>query len=520
MQEAIFRLDTNAFWILKAHYASNQAGILDLADDAEFNENHKLEIVQRSRQALLTPMARLEQEVSWLPELSSAQADEIMSLLESSRPDELLTAAAFLPDLAKANILAHLCGEVVIDETIPERLLDSWEEFDTRGLLTFLNEQRAIAGFPGIDKNQLEAAIKEICVTHARSAAMAVWKSKKPGLLMEGLVEANMNKAQASQFLSRFVREYDNLSEPRLTQIDNAIDQQVDIARQGTSELEAIMREIADLLLQWDEVNQPVQVYEQRLGHEEGRSKKIYEKLRSLSLELANERGEFRYAKQLSEALLHTFPELVSVAKELKDDVEILKKNEQHKVVEPLVAACEAAKSQLPKLKSALQGSGFAKARRGIVKDIFEAFDTAAKARGTADAAFRVVRNLAIFVYNDRNDPETAFRLIHGLITYHDVKPSQDMSGKLYEERSVLHQNWKMGELEDNKGNKHAMDQLIDEMIIYATPDAKAKLLDLKNRIHRGHNQEFAGRIVGWFGGWAIQIAVAIIIYLLFSSFS
>ncbi|WP_154449329.1 hypothetical protein [Halovulum marinum] len=508
-----FSLFSNAFSVLKASYASNHTEISDLVEDAEFDEHHSQEIIQRSQQALLSPIARLDQELSWLPELSDAQVNETVSLLKEGRVAELRKAIAFLPDSPKANVLAHLCGTNFADETLLQDLLRAWDDVDQISLLQFLNTRRQAAGFPRVERNQLAASINVLKSTHARSAALSVWRQDEPGKVMESLVEAEVEKDRASRIFAEFVREYDILSEPYLARISEAIDQQIELARQPSYQLEAVTSEIAELLQQWDDVNQPVQVFEQHQGHEEGRSKQIYEKLRSLCLELANERGEFRHAKRLSEALLHTFPELESVAEVLKGDVEALEnldeQRKQFSVLEPLVAACEAAKSQVPKLKSALQRSGFAPASRGAVKEIFAAFDNAAKAPGTGDAAFLVVRDLALFVNNDRDDPETAFRLIDGLITYPGAKPSQDLSSKLDEERSVLYRNWKMPELNRQSGSLGGMAKIVDEMLKYAKGNDRTELEQLKSRIERKQ----AGKKVKWliYGGIAAVIGFFVI---------
>ena len=508
-----FSLCTNAFWVLKAHYSSSHAEISELVEDAEFDEIYPQDLVQRSQQALLSPVSRLDQELSWLPELSVIQINEILSTLQTGTADELLEAIAFFPDLPKANVLAHLCGTTYADETLLQKLLRAWDDVDHLSILQFLNTQRHLAGFPQVERSQLAASIKVLEIAHARSAALSVWRLDEPGKVMEHLVETELDAAHTSSILAAFVREYDHLSEPRLAQISDSIDKQIELAREPTTLLDGVTNEIAELLRQWDDVNQPVQVFEQHQGHEEGRSKKIYEKLRSLCLELANERSEFRHAKRLSEALLHTFPELESVAEVLKGDVQALEKlDEQQKqfaAVEPLVAACEAAKSQLPKLKSALQSSGFAQARHGIVKDIFEAFDTAAQVPGTENAVFLVVRDLALFVNNDRNDPETAFKLIDGLITYRGPKPSQDVSRKLDEERSVLHRNWKTSELDKQSDNLGEMAKIVDDMLKYAKGNDRVELMKLKSSIERKQ----AGKKIKWliYGGIAATFAFFVI---------
>ncbi|WP_421998063.1 hypothetical protein [Roseovarius confluentis] len=430
-----FSLTANAFWVLKADYKSNTTEISDLVDDAEFDENFSQDLIQRSQQALLSPIARLDQELSWLPELSSNQTEEISSLLASNELNKLVGAVDFLPDLPKANVLAHLCGTNSIEEKVLQNLLQAWDDIREIDLLSFVNSERQIAGFPKVEMAQLENAVKAIGSKHARNAAMAVWKFNAPGKLMETLVEEELRRGSTSSILAQFVREYDNLSEPKLVQISDSIEGKIKQVSEPRCDLEGVVDEISDLLRQWDDVNQAVQVFEQHQGHEEGRSKRIYEKVRELCLELANDRSEFLQAKRLSEALLHTFPELESVAEVLRGDVETLESLDEQKrqfaVVEPLVAACETAKQKLRKLKLELQKTGFKQARGGLLHEIFVAFENAAKSPEARDAAFLIVRDLALFANNERDDPETAFRLIDGLLTYRSMDLSRNCSAPL-----------------------------------------------------------------------------------------
>lgn len=489
MFDGSFSLFENAFWVLKARYESNHAELGDLAEDAEFEETHPQGLIQRSQQALVSPVARLDQELGWLPGLSERQIGEIRALLQSGQTEELLSSITFLPDLPRANVIAHLSDLSLVDASQLQSLLRCWDDLEQGELLEFINSNRNTSGFPSVDAAQMSTSVTALESTHARSAARAIWHLEEPGRVMEHLVEAELATGKPNSFFGRFVREYDNLSEPKLSQIRTEIDHQIELAHEPSPNLNSVTNEIAALLSRWDDVNQPVQVYEQHQGHEEGRSKKIYETVRSLCLELANDRGEFQYARRLSEALLQTFPELESVAEVLKGDVAALENlDEQQKqfaIVEPLVAACEAAKAQLPALKLALQKSGFTRTSSGILKEVYEAFETAVKAPGTDDAAFLVVRDLALFVNNDRSDSETAFRLIDGLSQYGGPQPSAKIADQLEDERETLHKNWKMGELEKQAGDLGAMSKTIDEMLKYASGNNRLELLQLKSNIDR-----------------------------------
>ncbi|KII14876.1 MULTISPECIES: hypothetical protein [Rhodobacterales] len=490
----------NAFHILKANYTSSHPEVTDLADDAEFEETFSLPQIQRAQQNLLAPLARLEMEISWLPELSDEQISSITALMVSGDYSNLFGATEHLPELAKSNILSHLTQFSRGSNDVFHKLIKTWEEVDISETLDFLNENRSKAGFPNIDTAQLEGALRRLMTMQAKTAAIGVWALEKPGETMDQIVEYEVNRDPSSPFLAQFVRQYDLLSEPDLATLNNQIDDVIKSAEQEGANLNIIVDAASELLVKWDEINQPVQVYEQQQGHEEGRSKRVYEKLRQLCLTLANERGEYDHAKRLSAALLHTFPELESVAEVLRGDVAqletLVEQKQQSEQLEPLVAACEAAKSQLPKVKRDLAKSSFSTARRGPVTDIYSALVSATSQPGDHTVAFLIIRDLALFINNERNDPETAFGIINGLIHFTRAAPSAEVREKLDEERAVLHRNWKMEELERNRGNVSGMSRVVDEMLVYARGNDKLELVQLKEKITQKKNEKIGYWVV------------------------
>lgn len=489
MNNETYKLTHNAFFILGAEYGSTRSDIADLCDDAEFDELFEPEIIQRAQQNLLAPMARLEQEISWLTELSQAQITTITELTASDNLPELLEVTRHLPELAKANILAHFCGTQDFSGDLLHALVAAWAEVDPSHIINFINESRKNSGFPTVQLQQVGGALKGLEALHAKSAAIGVWALDRPGETMDRIVEAELKMHPSSSFLEKFVRAYDALSEPDLAQIGAEIDSVISRVEQPDANLGPLISLASSLLVRWDEINQPVQVYEQHQGHEEGRSKRIYEKLRVLCLDLANNRGEYAEAQRLSEALLRTFPELESVAEVLKGDVAqletLVEQQKQHDQLEPLAAACEGAKNQIPKLKKSLTKSGFSSASKGPVANIFVAFDIALSSLDDHTLAFIIVRDLALYINNDRNDPETAFRLVNGLINYSGAHPSAEIAAKLDEERAVLHRNWKMGELDKNAGKLGVMSQILDDLLKYANGQEKTELEELKKKIDR-----------------------------------
>ena len=473
MNNGSFDLTSSAFHILKAGYETDRSDIAELVEDAEFDEVFQPQTIQRAQQSLLAPNARLEQEISWLPELSQAQTSSLLSLVVADDLEAIIEASKHAPELAKANILAHFAGSGNVNDDLLHALMAAWDEIDEVNILTFINESRLSAGFPRVEPEQLHNALMELEKQHARSAAVGIWSLDRPGEVMDRIVEAELRRHPSSSFLEQFVRNYDTVSEPDLARISDEIDKVISEAENTSADLEALVTRASDLLVCWDDVNQPVQVYEQHQGHEEGRSKRIYEKLRSLCLDLANNRSEFAQARRLSEALLRTFPELESVAEVLKGDVAALENlGEQQKLHEeykPLIDACESAKTKLPTPVS-------------TVLKIFK--DTVS--RGADDTiAFNILRDLALHINNDCNDPQTAFRLLDGALTFSGARPPQELRKTLEEERSVLHRNWKMNELEKNSGNLTAMSQTVEDLLEYARGSERAELQQLKTKLDR-----------------------------------
>jgi hypothetical protein len=473
MENGCFDLTSSAFHVLKAGYEANRSDIAELVEDAEFDEIFDPQKVQRAQQSLLAPNARLEQEISWLPELSQAQTTNVLSFVASGDLQALIETSKHAPELAKANILAHFAGTGNVNDTLFHALVSAWDEIDQEKILTFINNTRLSAGFPSVERTQMRNALVELERQHARSAAVGVWSLERPGEVMDRIVEAELRRRPSSSFLEQFVRSYDTLSEPDLARISDKIDMVISDAENTDADLEALVTRASDLLVRWDDVNQPVQVYEQHQGHEEGRSKRIYEKLRSLCLDLANNRSEFTEARRLSEALLRTFPELESVAEVLKEDVAALENLDEqkklHEEYKPLKDACEVAKTKLPT----------------PVSTVLKIFKDTVSRRADDPIAFNIVRDLALHINNDCNDPQTAFKLLDGALTFAGARPPQELRKTLEEERAVLHRHWKMNELEKNSGNLTAMSQTVDDLLKYARGSERAELQQLKTKLDR-----------------------------------
>ena len=338
----------NPFWILKAEYSTTISGISDLLEDAEFEEEFDVQTLYQAQQSLVTPRERLVAEISWLPELSRSQIAKAMEAVGSSDHGSLSAEIDHFPEIAKANILAQALTATNHPDSLIQPLSNCWDSTDTTGLTDFLNHNRTIAGIPSLNTEQIEEALSGLSAYHAKVAADAIWGSGVPGSKMNSIVEAELARHKDGLFLKKFVREYDKNSESTLFEISDSIDNAALNCIPPDEKLGEYIRELSALLFQWDEINQPVQLFEQSIGHEEPRSRELFKKLRELCLGLANEHGCYEEALQLSEALLRTFPELESVAETLRQDVadleDLLEQSKENEKLQPLIDACAAAK--------------------------------------------------------------------------------------------------------------------------------------------------------------------------------
>ena len=487
MQSKLFSLDDNPFRILKASYRSSAAEISDLVEDAELDGVAEEEILQKARQALVTPRSRLTLELAWLPELSQLQISKVYELFGHADAHTILSQIDHFPELAKANITAHLCSHKRASIQAVHSLAQSWDEIDESNILNFINEERRSSGFPKIETQQLREVLNEIRLRHAIAATNWVWSLPSPGKTMNGIVEEELDSNPEGVFLRQFVDMYDKESEPPLAAIQDSIRSAIESAKVISKDLVCHVREILKLLEDWDTINQPVQIYFQSRGQEEGRSKKLSEAVRELCLDLANNHGCYDEALQLSAALLRTFPELESVAESLKGDISALESlTEQKKIsdqLDPLVEACERAKNNSASFSQALKSNGLAEGGNRYLNDIAKALTIARKGLPDPGMAFLVVRDLALSLNNDSNDPESAFLLVRNLIEIGGNSGPKVVMDKLREDRSILHKNWKMKELDRQSGNLSGMQKVVDELLVYASATDRRDLQQLKSKI-------------------------------------
>lgn len=512
-----FDLVQNPFHLLGLSVRAHREKVVEAYEDALADNRADEAVLMRAQQAVLTPLSRIEAELSWLPGLAPSRAREILSALEENDLGKLDRMLEGLQGLDKANLAAHLCNCSRPETKYVDTLLEACEDFTVGEVQEILKGLHGISGFQTPEQRQVANALDTVRDLHATAAVACITSAESPGEVLTEIVESflNWDDNNVKRLLDLIVRKYDAWSQPLLGGIEERIEANVATCMDGGDR--SPVEQLVSLLVEWDAVNQPVQLLEESKGHEEPRSKKIYGIVHDLCLWLANENGRYEEALTISRALLETFPELPEVADKLSRDVATLEtlahKAKSEALIEPLIAAVKVAQVEWSVLNNDLVASGFGPKSRGIAKKLYNVFNevTANTARTElSDMPWIVVHGLAIDLSNKHNYLNAACQILEGLISFDGVTPSKAVIEKLMDDRRTLRRNIMWEELRRISGNTRKGLSLVQELLDGAEADERVALLKIKATLRR-KKAATVGRRLFW--GLATAAFVGFIVY-------
>lgn len=486
---AAFDLNQNPFFLLSLSIRARREEVVEAHEEALADGRADEVVLARAQQAVLTPRTRIEAELSWFPSTRPSLARETLSKLERNSLADARGTLERLQGLDKANLAAHLCAHLDGETKYVNALLEAYEDFSADYVQQILRGLRSVSGFPIPDQQQVSIALDSLRVKHAKAAVACLAAAKRPGEALTEIVEAFLDCGDdnVEHLLDWIVREYKAWSQPSLDKIQERIEAAIAKYRAGGDLVP--VEQLVNNLAEWDSVSQPVQLHDQSKGHEEPRSKELYEIVRDFCFWLANENDQYEEALTISRALLETFPELPAVSKQLSKDVDALESLvEEAKSIElmgPLVRAIEAAQTETTTFDHDVEASGFGPKSLGHAKNLYDAFaDVAAKTAGTdhADEPWMVVRGLAIDLNNKHKSPEGAVAILEGLIAHKDTTSSKAVIERLENDRRTLrrHLKWEALKRSDNFQERTA---LVTYLLDGADADERAALLQIKTAL-------------------------------------
>lgn len=500
-----FSLKRNPFALLRVSPRAKIAEIEDAFEDAVIERPNDEQVLLKIKQQLLTPNARLIAELSWLSEVAPRRADQLVAMLDRADATSLLSSIPDLPPLSAANLAAEGAARLSDPRFIPP-LITAHAQISSEAILSNLNSTRATAGFARVESSQIVDALRTLRTAHARSALAAVVAQQSPAQALAALLTDG--GSPHDPMLKEIFREYDNWSSPHLGEIERDIDAAL-VGLMAGEEL-AVDR-VNGLLASWDELSQPAQLYSQLSGLDEERSLRIYRRVRSHCIDLANDHRRFDEAHAVAAVMRDLFKELPTAASELKADVDTLARLSVEKKAEdalaPLFSAVATAKANVTRVASELKEKGFSDRSGANVAPLYTAFVQTTKtvAGGDhADAPARVVRSFALDLNNEHDDPAAAVALLKGLAAV-SSPTDPDLADQIATDIRISQNNIDhrlLTKALEGKNQGEAL-RIIDLMVARnPTGDEGAQLRLLQDGLKQARNK----RYLKW-GGWAAAIA-------------
>lgn len=469
MKPESFALSPNPFYVLSASYSSSAFEISELVDEAQIGGHVNEADLHAAQQALVTPKLRLRAELGWLPELSPDQVEDIIERRASLSSTGLLASIHKFPSLARANLLADLCGRQTVDVEAINALIGAWAELDEKTIFDFIAIYRKKAGFPPVDWKNFLSALQEVKGAHSNAAATSLLRSGNPRQAMRKLTEAHTTDEFASSLLPALVREYESGNEVSYSRIAEQINNTIDKAKSQAVEPLTAIAKIKLLLGEWGELAEPVSPYYVSCGLIEPRSKAIFQSIRSYSLDLANDEGRYDLAKSLTSALVIGFSPYQDLANIAAKDIvaidNLIAERRDFELFQPLYEACENAKSEYNRFSAAVRQKGLIIGSPAPVGPLIASLNDFISKNGNPNVAVAVLRDLALTSNNDHDDPEVSYLLTQLILTRFGEQLDGDTIEKLEEDAGTVFKNWKITALEKNAKNLSLMIQQLNEIV-------------------------------------------------------
>jgi len=345
----------NPFHILNVSPRDNRRRIMELADERSLllDSSECME----ARSALTNPRKRLSAEIAWLLGIGPKRAGELLSLIKSS-PTELL-GVDNLSSIARANLL--VAGLVRLNEynadDAAEWILDiawAFEALDPDELCVIINEERVVSGFPEVsDLSSVEAEIQERR-RHYRQAIKSALDNLSPKELVKAVTVAVESATEDGEehgpiLIADLVDSYEVEAQGFLDTEEKNISTLVEKLRvavdseQSDSVLSPLVRQLIQVVKNWDTVAQPIQVSAKSRGLDHDASHRVANLVRSLAIYMFNEHGKLDFSQQLTNMLQEVFAEVGEVAERTAEDSDALAEiaEEQIRYVESLTTKAE-----------------------------------------------------------------------------------------------------------------------------------------------------------------------------------
>jgi hypothetical protein len=318
-----FDLLENPFSVLGIEPSASLEKIADAFDDALADGTAPESDLAAAREALVSPRRRTAAELSFLLDTNPWEVVTICAALkQKSSPADLVRVADRLAPLSKANLLAHISSQQLANANLLFALVDAHSRIDPTTVHAKLESTRKAAGIviPSIDNVRDE--LHELFSSHAKAALAGYPSSKASASSVEEctkriLVSADSDRIDA---LEGLVRAFGQTIASELRQIEEQIRSAAEILRSRPSDI-SLIDPIARSLRDWIKLARPMVELDAHKGRDEERARQLFNEVRGLAIDLANQHDSFHVALSISNIAAEVFRSLPRAAEQLKEDL-------------------------------------------------------------------------------------------------------------------------------------------------------------------------------------------------------
>jgi hypothetical protein len=364
-----------------------------------------------ARQALSTPNERIAAELGYLLELRPAEARKAMKATSHAKWMEVADTAS---GLARVNALAEAARRAASQTEAQEatrQLVSAWGDIDDAAVTLQINEVRALSEFGTVTRADVRRNLSVLMEQHTDHAVAALESNGDLPLVLTRLLTEDLipNGLVGGKFTTALISSYAKKTNGVLASAaERSLASLLAFKDSGSDEA---FERFRDDISAWDRIAQPLQIASEIKGADEPNSQELYQSVRSVALELANEAERHDDAARVTRVSQQIFAELPSAKNQLRKDTEalddIIERSRTTKALQPLFEAVDEAKADLAGAAKTILRNGFVSSAPGSIGAIRRHFDatlTKDVPQDVRDMAASLVRSLAVELFNKRGE--------------------------------------------------------------------------------------------------------------------
>jgi hypothetical protein len=256
----------------------------------------EIDLLHRAQQALLVPRLRIDAEVGGFLNVAPNEVTQLTEKLRTGavRDDlnDLITNLAALP---KSNVLAHLVARFPARASELIELIEAQAAITADAVYDAVTAARAQSRIGRVDSETVVHAISRL---EERQIKAAIDKLLEESAFADSFT-AFVRRALRTESemiigkLDVYVRAYSNAVSPEFSRRRERVTAACDALRANPKDLESTDR-LLNALRHWNEIAEPLQMYEGHMLRDEPFTRGIYEQVRSLCIWLNDTQEEYK----------------------------------------------------------------------------------------------------------------------------------------------------------------------------------------------------------------------------------